>query len=88
MKRVGRELGVRYVLEGSVRGGRAAAYWHATDRHGNGRASVGRPLRRVFRDVFELQDKVASSVAGAIEPVLQAAETTVTRPFDERSQRL
>jgi hypothetical protein len=39
------------------------------------RASVGRPLRGSLEDVFELQDKVASSVAGVIEPALQAAET-------------
>jgi hypothetical protein len=29
-----------------------------------------------LEDVFDLQDKVASSVAGVIEPALQAAETT------------
>jgi hypothetical protein len=38
-----------------------------------------------MEDVFELQDKVASSVAGVIEPALQAAETarSVGRPTDD-----
>jgi TolB-like protein len=73
---VGCELGVRYVLEGSVRkaGGRvritgqlidAATCTHLWADHFDGS----------LEDVFELQDKVASSVAGVIEPALQAAET-------------
>jgi hypothetical protein len=33
-----------------------------------------------LEDVFELQDKVASSVAGVIEPALQAAVTTLEQP--------
>jgi TolB-like protein len=76
VKRVGRELGVRYVLEGSVRksGNRvriacqlidAASGAHLWADHFDG------PLE----DVFDLQDKVASSVAGVIEPALQEAET-------------
>jgi hypothetical protein len=38
-----------------------------------------------LEDVFDLQDKVASSVAGVIEPALQAAETarSVARPTDD-----
>ena len=38
-----------------------------------------------LEDVFELQDKVASSVAGVIEPALQAAETarSAGRPTDD-----
>jgi len=77
VKQVGRELGVRYVLEGSVRkaGNRvwiagqlidAATGTHLwADRFGGS-----------LEDVFELQDKIASSVVGVIEPALQAAETT------------
>jgi TolB-like protein len=77
VKQVGRELGVRYVLEGSVRkaGGRvritAQLIEAATGAHLWADRFDGSP-----EDVFDLQDKVASSVAGVIEPALQAAETT------------
>jgi adenylate cyclase len=39
----------------------------------------------LIEDVFELQDKIASSVAGVIEPALQAAETarSASRPTDD-----
>jgi hypothetical protein len=66
VKQVGRELGVRYVLEGSMRKG------------GNRVRITGQPIDAVsgthlwadrfdglIEDVFELQDKGASSVAGA-----------------------
>jgi TolB-like protein/Tfp pilus assembly protein PilF len=83
VKQVGRELGVRYVLEGSVRKGGnrvritgqlidAATGAHLWADHFDGS----------LEDVFDLQDRVASSVAGVIEPVLQAVETarSATRP--------
>jgi TolB-like protein len=76
VKQVGRELGVRYVLEGSVRkgGNRVRITGQLID------AATGTHLWAdrfdgLIEDVFELQDKVASSVAGVIEPALQAAET-------------
>ena len=76
VKRVGHELGVRYVLEGSVRkaGNRVRITGQLID------ATTGTHLWAdrfdgSLEDVFELQDKVASSVAGVIEPALQAAET-------------
>jgi TolB-like protein len=76
VKQVGRELGVRYVLEGSVRkaGNRVRITGQLID------AATGTHLWAdrfdgSLDDVFELQDKVASSVAGVIEPALQAAET-------------
>ena len=90
VKQVGRELGVRYVLEGSVRkaGDRVRITAQLID------ASTGAHLWAdrfdgSLEDVFELQDKVASSVAGVIEPALQAAETarSAGRPTD-RSHRL
>ena len=90
VKRVGRELGVRYVLEGSVRkaGGRVRITAQLID------AMSGAHLRAdhfdgSLEDVFDLQDKVASSVAGVIEPELQAAETarSADRPT-RRSDRL
>ncbi|MBV9201085.1 MAG: winged helix-turn-helix domain-containing protein, partial [Alphaproteobacteria bacterium] len=76
VKRLGRELGVRYALEGSVRrsGARVRIAAQLID------ASTGAHLWAdhfdgPLEDVFDLQDKVAASVAGVIEPALQAAET-------------
>jgi adenylate cyclase len=86
VKQVGHELGVRYVLEGSVRkaAGRvriaaqlidAVSGMHLWADHFDGS----------LKDIFDLQDKVASSVAGIIEPTLQAAETlrSADRPTDD-----
>jgi hypothetical protein len=44
------------------------------DRHGKRRPYLGRPLRRRARRFFELQDQIASSVVGAIEPRLRQSE--------------
>jgi TolB-like protein/class 3 adenylate cyclase len=76
VKRVGRELGVRYVLEGSVRkaGGRVRITAQLIDAL-NGAHLWADRFDGSLEDVFDLQDKVASSVAGVIEPALQAAET-------------
>ena len=76
VKRVGRELGVRYVLEGSVRkaGGRVQITAQLIDAASGAHLWADR-FDGSLEDVFELQDKVASSVAGVIEPALQAAET-------------
>ena len=75
VKRVGRELGVRYVLEGSVRkaGGRVRITGQLIDTT-NGAHLWADHFDGLLEDVFDLQDKVASSVAGVIEPELQAAE--------------
>jgi TolB-like protein len=76
VKQVGRELGVRYVLEGSVRkaGGRVRITGQLIDATSGAHLWADR-FDGSLEDVFELQDKVASSVAGVIEPALQAAET-------------
>ena len=76
VKRVGRELGVRYVLEGSVRkaGNRVRITGQLIDAT-NGAHLWADRFDGSLEDVFELQDKVAVSVAGIIEPALQAAET-------------
>ena len=75
VKQVGRELGVRYVLEGSVRkaGNRVRITAQLIDAL-NGAHLWADRFDGSLEDVFELQDKVASSVAGVIEPALQAAE--------------
>jgi TolB-like protein len=76
VKRVGRELGVRYVLEGSVRkaGGRVRITAQLIDAESGAHLWADR-FEGSLEDVFELQDQVASSVAGVIEPTLQTAET-------------
>jgi adenylate cyclase len=75
VKQVGRELGVRYVLEGSVRkgGNRVRITGQLIDAATGSHLWADR-FDGLIEDVFELQDKVASSVAGVIEPALQAAE--------------
>jgi TolB-like protein/class 3 adenylate cyclase len=74
-KQVGRELGVRYVLEGSVRkaSGRVRITAQLIDAVSGTHLWADR-FDGSLEDVFELQDKVAVSVAGVIEPRLQAAE--------------
>jgi len=75
VKQAGRDLGVRYVLEGSVRkaGNRIRITGQLID------AVTGAHLwaERYDRDlsnIFALQDEIAASVAGVIEPALAAAE--------------
>jgi adenylate cyclase len=76
VKRVGRELGVRYVLEGSVRkgSGRVRITVQLIDAL-NGTHLWADRFDGLLEDIFDLQDKVASNVAGVIEPAVQAAET-------------
>ncbi|MFO1087476.1 MAG: tetratricopeptide repeat protein [Reyranellaceae bacterium] len=76
VKRVGRELGVRYVLEGSIRksGERVRITAQLIDVVSDAHLWADR-FDGTLEDVFDLQDKIASKVAGAIEPTLQAAET-------------
>ena len=75
VKQVGRELGVRYVLEGSVRkGGNRVRITAQLIGAVSGTHLWADRFDGSLEDVFELQDKVAISVAGVIEPALQAAE--------------
>jgi TolB-like protein len=75
VKQVGRELGVRYVLEGSVR--KAAQRVRITAQLIDAVSDTHLWADRFdgsLEDIFELQDTVAVSVAGVIEPTLQSAE--------------
>ena len=75
MKGVGRELGVRYVLEGSVR--KAAGRVRITAQLIEADAGAHLWADRFDgspEEVFELQDNVAFSVAGVIKSALHAAE--------------
>jgi adenylate cyclase len=75
VKQVGRELGVRYVLEGSVRkGGDRVRITAQLIEAATGAHLWADRFDGLLEDVFELQEKVALSVAGVIEPTLQAAE--------------
>jgi adenylate cyclase len=69
-------LGVRYVLEGSVRraGGRVRITAQLIEADAGTHLWADR-FDGSLEKVFELQDKVASSVAGVIEPTLQTAES-------------
>src|SRR5262245_43526302 len=86
VKQVGRELGVLYVLEGSVRkaGNRVRISAQLLDATTAAHLWADQ-FNGTLEDIFQLQDNVASSVAGVIEPTLQAAEhrRSVQRPTDD-----
>jgi TolB-like protein/tetratricopeptide (TPR) repeat protein len=75
IKQVGRELGVRYVLEGSVRkaGNRVRITGQLIEAASNAHLWADR-FEGPMDDVFTLQDKVTSSVVGIIEPTIQLSE--------------
>jgi TolB-like protein len=83
VKQIGRELGVRYVLEGSVRkaGGRVRITAQLIEAEAGAHLWADR-FDGSLEDVLDLQDQVAISVAGVIEPTLRAAEIrrAVDRP--------
>jgi adenylate cyclase len=88
VKRVGRELGVRYVLEGSVRkGGKRLRITGQLIDAATGAHLWADRFDGSLEDVFDLQDQVARRVAGVIEPALQAAETarSAARPTNDRT---
>jgi adenylate cyclase len=75
VKQIGRELGVRYVLEGSVR--KATERVRITGQlidAGTGAHVWAERYDRKSDDIFALQDEMALSVVGAIEPSLRRAE--------------
>ncbi len=75
VRRVGRELGVRYVLEGSVRRAGSRVRINAqlvdaeTDRH-----VWAERFDRQIDDVFELQDDIVASIAATVGPEITLAE--------------
>jgi len=75
IKQVGRELGVRYVLEGSVRkaGGRMRITGQLIDAV-TGSHLWADKIDGALEDVFDLQDEVTTRVVGAIEPSVTRAE--------------
>jgi adenylate cyclase len=80
IKQVGRELGVRYVLEGSVRKSANRIRINAQLIETSGGAHIwAQRFDGSLEDVFELQDQVTASVCGAIEPKLRVAEIARSR---------
>ena len=75
VKQVGRELGVRYVLEGSVRkvGSRVRITCQLIEGETGAHIWAER-YDRPLDDIFALQDEITLSVVGAIEPNLRLAE--------------
>jgi adenylate cyclase len=87
VKQVGRELGVRYVLEGSVR--KAANRVRITGQlidTSNGTHLWADRFDGGIEDIFDLQDQVTASVVGAIAPKLEQAE--IARARRKRSDSL
>ncbi len=75
VKQVGRELGVRYVLEGSVRksGDRVRITGQLIDATTGAHLWADR-FDGDLADIFDLQDQVTGNVVGAIMPHLEKAE--------------
>ena len=75
IRQVGRELGVRYVLEGSVRkaGNRLRITGQLIEAE-NGAHLWADRFDGDLADIFELQDQITSQVIGAIAPRLELAE--------------
>jgi adenylate cyclase len=89
VKHVGSELGVRYVLEGSVRksGKRVRITAQLID------AAIGNHIWADrydgdLSDVFALQDRITNSVVATIEPRLLEAESVRSQPGPQRCPRL
>jgi adenylate cyclase len=71
IKKVGEELDVRYVLEGSVRkSGRRVRVTMQLIRADTNHHIIAEKYDRDLTDLFELQDEIAHTIAGAIEPEL------------------
>ena len=75
VKQVGRELGVRYVLEGSVRkgGNRVRVTAQLVDA-ATGNHIWAERYDRELADIFAVQDEITEQVVATIEPELYAAE--------------
>jgi TolB-like protein len=75
IKQVGRELGVRYVLEGSVRksGNRVRTTSQLIDAATGGQLGADR-FEGTLEDIFDLQDHVTMRVIALIAPTIEQAE--------------
>jgi adenylate cyclase len=90
-RQVASELGVRYLLEGSIRtaGNRMRIACQLTDAS-SGRHLWANRFEGSLDDSFDLQDKITESVAGAVDPILrgteieraQQASASAANPYD------
>ncbi|RUV32622.1 MULTISPECIES: adenylate/guanylate cyclase domain-containing protein [unclassified Mesorhizobium] len=80
LRQVGRELGVRYVLEGSIRraGSRVRISGQLVDAISGHHVWADR-FEGDVSDIFDLQDKVTESVVGAVEPSIRLEEIKQAR---------
>ena len=75
MKQAGRDLGVRYVLEGSLRkAGNRVRLTAQLIEAASGRHVWAERYDRALDDIFAVQDEITLSVVGYIEPSLRQAE--------------
>jgi len=89
VKQVGRELGVRYVLEGSVR--KAANRVRITAQlvdAATGNHVWAERYDRELPDIFAVQDEITERVVAAIEPQLYAAENFRSQRSRRRASTL
>ncbi len=80
VRQVGRELGVRYILEGGVRkaGGRVRITAQLVDAE-TGAHLWAEKFDGGLHDVFELQDQITERVVGIVEPSLRKSEIERSR---------
>ena len=86
-KQIGRELGVRFVLEGSVRrsGSHVRVNAQLIDAEADAHVWAER-FDRDLSDLFELQDEITTAIAGAIEPELLQFERNRVASQPQHSQ--
>jgi adenylate cyclase len=86
VRQVGRELGVRYVLEGSVRkaGDRVRITGQLIDTASGSHLWADR-FDGALQDVFDLQDRITEAVAGTIAPTIEQAEVSRVRHTPPRT---
>ena len=86
-KQIARELGVRYLVEGSLRkaGNRVRISCQLTEA-ASGQHLWAERFDGTLEDSFDLQDKITQTVIGSVSPVLRGAETERARRKPEATQ--
>src|SRR5215472_6247526 len=87
IKKVGEELGARYVVEGSVRkSGRRVRVTIQLIQADTNHHIMAERYDRDLTDLFELQDEIAHTIAGAIEPEILKFERERIAERPQRSE--